>query len=225
MQKDYLKESIIGKTFNDLKVIELTDKRNSYNRRLYLCECLLCGDTRLATKANLKRGEIKNCGKHKTRTPDLVGRRFERLKVIDKIYVNNRTKYVCLCECGNTVTLSRASLIQKGTKSCGCLQKDKLKELYVDGTAPCKIKNQKLRKTNTSGVTGVYWDKTRNMWRAEIMFKKKSYHLGRYAKFESAVNARKKAEEQIFGNFLEWYEKNIKNKNKCNENGGNKNEL
>ena len=216
-------ETIIGQTFNNLKVIEHTDKKNSYGQRLYLCQCLLCGNTILASKANLKRGEIKNCGNHRTRTADLVGERFGRLKVIDKIYVNNRTKYVCLCDCGNKVTISRSSLIQKGIKSCGCLQKDKVKELYVDGTAPCKLKSQKLRSTNTSGVTGVYWDKTRHLWTAEIMFKNKKYYLGRYASFEKAVNARKTAEEQIFGNFLEWYEENIKNK--CDKNGGNKNEF
>lgn len=202
--------AIIGQTFNNLRVIGYTDKKNNSGRGFYLCQCLLCGNIKLATKFDLKHERIKDCGKHKTRTKSLVGQRFGRLQVIDKIFVNNRTKYVCLCDCGNMVTISRASLIQNGTKSCGCLQKDKLKELYVDGTAPCKLKNKKIRSTNTSGVTGVYWDKSRHLWAAEIMFKKKKYHLGRYANFEKAVNARKTAEEQIFGSFLEWYEENIK---------------
>ena len=54
--------SIIGQTYNSLTVLSYTDQRNSYGRGLYLCRCLLCGGERLATRANLLRGEIKDCG-------------------------------------------------------------------------------------------------------------------------------------------------------------------
>lgn len=78
--------------------------------------------------------------------------------------------------------------------------------MYVNGTAPCKLDGDKIRSTNTSGTTGVWFDRARGKWCAEIVFMKKKYHLGRYEKKEDAISIRKKAEEEIFGNFLEWYE-------------------
>lgn len=99
-------------------------------------------------------------------------------------------------------------LVSGKVQSCGCLKLEHIKKLYVDGTAPCKLNGENIRSTNTSGVTGVWFDKTREKWCAEIMFKKKKYYLGRYEKKEDAIAIRKIAEEEIFGSFLEWYEKN-----------------
>ena len=36
--------SLIGQTYNNLKVCKLTDSYNTYNDRLYECICLLCGN-------------------------------------------------------------------------------------------------------------------------------------------------------------------------------------
>ena len=49
---------------------------------------------------------------------------------------------------------------------------------------------------------------------AEIMFKKKKYYLGRYSEKETAIKARKRAEEELFGNFLEWYHNEYKKNDK-----------
>lgn len=57
-------------------------------------------------------------------------------------------------------------------------------------------KNQSLNIKNTSGVTGVYWDKVRKKWKSQIKVNKKVialYSLG--GKFE-AVCARKSAENK-----------------------------
>ena len=63
--------------------------------------------------------------------------------------------------------------------------------------------NVGIRKTNTSGVTGVTWDKKRNKWRASIRYNNKNINLGRFNpdEFDKAVDARKKAEEKYFGEF------------------------
>ena len=68
--------SLIGQVYNNLKVDKLTDKYNSYNRRLYECTCLLCGKKRLATKQNLQRNEIKDCGSHWSYN-DITNKRLE----------------------------------------------------------------------------------------------------------------------------------------------------
>lgn len=201
--------SIIGKTFGDLEVLEYTDKRNSYNRGLYRCRCKLCGGERLATKANLIRGEIKNCGCKKHEPLDnLVGQTFGSCKVVSTTVINNKLHYICKCLlCGKTFATLPQSLKTGKTKSCGCLQRQAVKDLYIADTAPHKLAESKHpRSTNTSGVTGVWYDKSRGAWVAEIMFQKKKYFLGRRVKKEDAIKLRKRAEKEIFGQFLEWYE-------------------
>ena len=61
--------------------------------------------------------------------------------------------------------------------------------------------NHKKSIKNTSGVTGVYWNKRQQKWRAAIKFQGKEQHLGYYLNFEDAVIARKKAEQKYFGEF------------------------
>ena len=57
-------------------------------------------------------------------------------------------------------------------------------------------------KHNTSGYKGVLWDSERKKWKAEIIFQKKKYFLGRYDKKEDAIKARKEAEEKLHKEFL-----------------------
>ena len=70
----------------------------------------------------------------------------------------------------------------------------------------------KKPKTNTSGIKGVSWDKSRNKWVAQIQFKGKNYYLGRYANKEDAREAREKAEKEMFGKFLEEHKEYVKDK-------------
>lgn len=199
--------SIIGKVFNNLRVDNLTDERNSYGQRLYSCTCLLCGKTRKATKQNLQRGEIKDCGNHHQYN-DITGQNFGNLQALyvtdKKISAKRRCKvWHCKCLlCGKECDVLYNDLMRGNVQSCGCLKSEKIKQLFVDGTAPCKLDGSKIRSTNTSGTTGVWYDKTRNKWVAEIMFKGKKYYLGRFENKEEAVIKRKEEEERIFGDFL-----------------------
>jgi len=56
------------------------------------------------------------------------------------------------------------------------------------------MKNQRKCKNNTSGVTGVNWDKQTNKWRAEIMVNRKGIKLGRFTELQDAIQIRKQAE-------------------------------
>lgn len=69
--------------------------------------------------------------------------------------------------------------------------------------------NSELSSANTSGVTGVLFDKRWNKWVASIMVNYKSIHLGGFDKFDDAVKARKEAEEKYFGEFS--YDNSMKN--------------
>lgn len=56
-------------------------------------------------------------------------------------------------------------------------------------------KNNSMRKNNTSGVTGVCWNKQKGKWMAKIKVDYKTINLGLYSDIEKAVEARKQAEE------------------------------
>ena len=53
--------------------------------------------------------------------------------------------------------------------------------------------NQKTRKTNTSGVTGVSWSKQHKKWMARVMSNGKNIFLGLFDKIEDAKSKRLEA--------------------------------
>ena len=74
-------------------------------------------------------------------------------------------------------------------------------------------RNKRILSSNTSGVTGVYFDKKRKVWVAQIKTNEKVIVLGRYSDFDAAVSVRKEAEEKYFGeysydNSIEMYKQN-----------------
>lgn len=64
---------------------------------------------------------------------DLTGQRSGRLIVIKEHGRNKQGKavWLCQCECGNLKTVYSYSLISKTTLSCGCLQKEVVKERSI----------------------------------------------------------------------------------------------
>ena len=64
--------------------------------------------------------------------PNLIGRKFGRLTIINNLGIvsftksHPRTHYECLCECGNRKTVSRNQLLRGKTMSCGCLFEETL---------------------------------------------------------------------------------------------------
>lgn len=61
--------------------------------------------------------------------------------------------------------------------------------------------NNSLRNDNTSGTTGVWWHKQNNKWQAEIFIKGKKICLGSFNTKEEAIEARKQAEIEYFGEY------------------------
>lgn len=56
-------------------------------------------------------------------------------------------------------------------------------------------------KNNKSGYKGVYWSKERKKWCAQITINNKTKGLGRYDTIEEAIEARKKAAKEYYGEF------------------------
>lgn len=157
----------------------------------------------------MEHGDIKSCGCLLHEFIDITGNIYWNLKVVSYAgNKNRRSLWNCLCECGKSCVVSYGDLVSGNTQSCGCKKYDTMRRMYIANTNVTKILNPKLRSTNTSGVTGVCYDKTRDRWEAEITFQGKRYRLGRYKEKEDAVKVRKEAEEKLHSEFLKWYWEN-----------------
>lgn len=61
--------------------------------------------------------------------------------------------------------------------------------------------NRSLDRRNKTGITGVGWDKARQKWIAQIGWQGKRIFLGDFTSIDDAINARKKAENEMFSTF------------------------
>ena len=156
---------------------------------------------------------------------DLTGQKFNRLRVLGLGERNSagQLQWKCKCDCGNIVLVTTTYLKTGHTKSCGCLNREKASnrlqtEKFIksrenyrknnflkENTSLALIGSKKVRKNNTSGVTGVNYIKNIKKWRASIMFKGRKIELGCYSKIDDAIKARKEAEEKYFKTILEKY--------------------
>ena len=62
---------------------------------------------------------------------DITGQQFGRLTVLNKAGKDARGEILwhCICDCGNTKDILSSNLRKGLTQSCGCLQKEKMKEI------------------------------------------------------------------------------------------------
>ena len=61
--------------------------------------------------------------------------------------------------------------------------------------------NSKMKKSNSSGIKGVSWDKSTNKWYSQIQVAKKKINLGRYDDVKLAELAVIEARKKYHGNF------------------------
>lgn len=62
-------------------------------------------------------------------------------------------------------------------------------------------RNRGLYATNTSGISGVHFDKKRNRWVASITYNHRRIFIGRFSHKEEAVKARLVKEAELFKDF------------------------
>lgn len=129
----------IGQQFDDLTIIEKTEKRDSGGSVIWRCQCK-CGEIVERSTAVLKRKDYHSCHKCKnTKALDLIGKKFGRLTVINKTEERNSDGTIiweCLCECGSIVKRSTANLTRKNREqSCGCKKVDFMAQLGKKNSA------------------------------------------------------------------------------------------
>ncbi len=214
----------VGDRFGDL-VVQKTYWENAMR---CVCRCCKCGKTiDLHTSALVNR-KNPTCGCEKRkRTPpkikdkylEMKGNVYGTLEVLDVFrpdIANGQgvfqTKLRCRClKCGTITEPDAVAVLRGSTKSCTTcsrrireMAKDAMDASFVDGTNIIQIDGRRKRnKNNSTGYNGV--SRSGDKYRAYINFKRKQYHLGVYNTVERAVEARKEAEERIYGDFLQWY--------------------
>lgn len=100
---EFLKQNYPQKTIDELTKIIKVD-RSVIRYKLF----------KIGLVKKKKRQKIKN------------GDKFGRLTVISKAekIVDGKACYLCLCKCGKEKIIMGRNLLKRGTKSCGCLQKE-----------------------------------------------------------------------------------------------------
>ncbi len=63
------------------------------------------------------------------------------------------------------------------------------------------MRNRRIAKTSSSGVTGVSWCRTKNRWESRIIIDKKNKRLGYFKTLGEAIEARREAEKIHYGKF------------------------
>ena len=204
-------KNLIGNQYGLLTVVDTAEPDAKGNRR-WLCRCE-CGNTVVVLEGNLVRLHTRSCGCLKS--PDLTGRVFGKLTVLGRSEKRNprgarRTPmWECRCECGNITYKATDTLTNPDESMCKDCQGKFAAEIarksagFVEGTQLAKIRDMTPSAANTSGYRGIYYESKFDRYRAQIIFQRKRYYLGTYKNIEDAIKARQRAEEDLYGAFLE----------------------
>ncbi len=214
--------------FGMLTLLEMEQRKG---RRYWRCTCD-CGAECVVEESHLKSGHTRSCGCYRREAPkerrlDLTGHRYGRLLVLGPAQTKEGDAegvyWDCVCDCGKRCICHKENLRAGNTRSCGCMQKEQRKKNmktaihFVDGTCVERIASQRTYANNTSGHRGVY-RRENNRWRASIGFQGKMYNLGSFDRYEDAVEARLKAEQELYTPFLEQYGRERKESGKSHTN-------
>lgn len=157
------KYSLVGQRFGKLLVVSETDERTKKGRKKYICKCD-CGNTKIVGGDSLNAG-TKSCGclLYQKEYDNLIGKKFEKIKVIKEVEKtkHSQRQFLCECDCGNTKIVLGSNLIHGETTSCGC------NKGYVEKTKINLLKIDKAYPNSKSGIKGVWQDK-KGYWHAII---------------------------------------------------------
>lgn len=221
-------EDLTGQIFGQWKVICRGEDyiNNGKKSVTWNCECQACNKTRKDIRSDiLKKGGTYSCGclkKNILLTDREYGIGYDYnnnvfyfdLEDYDKIkkyvWIADKDGYMC-ANCfrnGKETTVKMHRLVMDVVDN---------EDVFVDHIKHCHYDNRKsqlrvvndsqnamnakLSKSNTSGITGVSWSKSKNKWEAYITINKKRKNLGRYENIDDAIRVRKEAEEKYFGTY------------------------
>lgn len=219
-------QDLTGQKFGKLTVIERIENyisSNGQQRSQWKCQCE-CGTIVDVIGTNLTRGNTQSCGCSRKESnkkyndyeiqdgyvimytfkqePFLISLE-DFWKVKDFCWHINNNGYVC-SKSQKIITLSRfitdcpdgICIDHKDGNPTNNIRNNLRFATYTENNL-----NRKTSSYNTSGTTGVSWNKRKGKWFAYITINHKRTSLGYYNNFDDAVQVRKQAEEKYFG---EW---------------------
>lgn len=211
----------VGDQLGKLKVTdEYFRKFNCGARQRYFkCKCECGKSIDIAYSSLLKRKNL-SCGCVVVpKCIDMIGNTYNNLEVLDVFFKKSkngrRCSYAkCRCKVCGAISYPVASAVKIGQiKNCSHTRKssldsgrDLIKSVSVGGTNLTAIDGRrKTNKNSSTGHTGVSYNEKKGKYRAYINFRRHQYHLGFYKNIDDAIAARKEAEINIYGGFIEWY--------------------
>lgn len=124
-------KDMVGLTFGKLTVLK-RDETKQTAAAYWICQCE-CGNQKSIRGDRLRNGEAVNCGCEKKERPkditSILNQKFGRLTVIERDLTKpsghqKESYWKCICDCGKEVSVTKKSLINGKTKSCGCYRSE-----------------------------------------------------------------------------------------------------
>ena len=223
----------VGDTYGKLTVIKEVDEELRDNRKVWLCQCE-CGNYKKKNSKYVKMG--KGCGYcglylDENEKPhnkyDLSGEygigytsngeefyfdKEDYQKIKEYAWYLDKDGYVVTKDADTKKMIRMHRLVMNASEGMDIDHRhrktnDNRKSQLREVTRSQNLMNRGIREDNTSSVTGVSWHKARSKWRAYITINGKTKHLGFFINKEEAIEARLKAELELYGTFSPNYEK------------------
>lgn len=205
-------------------------QENGRHRIMWLCQCD-CGNFYVARGDDLKSGKCTHCGCSFKGKGVGKKSKLNQYKVLDKYVVGittntkneffididdyDKIKNNSWYENEDGYLLSRingklirmhilimdADGFNKDVEHKNHNTRDNRKSNLRMATRSQNAMNVGIRSNNTSGTTGVYYNKNRRVWYSKITINNKEVYLGSFLNKEDAIAARRDAEERYFKEF------------------------
>ena len=220
-----IKEDLTGKRFNSLTVLGVDEEKQDFKKIFWKCQCD-CGNIISTTGTHLKNNTSASCGCKRIQSCieaikkynnyDLDGEYgigyttntneefyfdkedYDKIKnfawrKLNSGYIatnyNGTNIYIhrLIMDCENDFVIDNKLDNRKQNLRICTRQENNYNRLPSD--------------KNTSGCSGVQWDKRNNKWRSRISVNNKDIYLGLFDNFEDAVKSRKEAEIKYYKEF------------------------
>lgn len=212
------KRNLTGETFGKLEVIQF-EGRDQLGKSKWLCKCD-CGNLTKVRGDCLTTGNTKTCGKCQVNHYNIIGEMAicstsnGQTFIFDADEILSVKRYSWFISTNGYVT---TSLNTGESLLLHSLILGEIDGLIIDHISRNKLDNRKcnlrygthqqntfnsgVSRNNTTGYKGVYFDKSRNKFAAEITCSRKKYYIGRFQTAEEAAKAYNQKAIELFGEY------------------------